>query len=215
MTKINVVLFDLDGTLLDTSGDLLFAINQMRKERSLEALLLDDFKPIVSHGVQAMLEHGFGIKPEDKFYQCVYDEFIEHYRSNIAHYTEIFPGIRELIEHIELLNIKWGIVTNKLHHLTLALLSNFKLFSQVSCVVGGDSTPRKKPHPDSLLYACDLLNCSPSECLYVGDIEKDIIAGKAAGMKTALAVYSYLSFSNFHSNADFILNHPLDLKKLF
>jgi len=216
MTKLNVILFDLDGTLLDTSRDLLFVINQMRNEQLLNAIPLDDFKPVISHGVQAMLAHGLGIKPEDEFYQNVYDDFIKRYFDNIFQHTELFPGIIELIEQIQLLGLQWGIVTNKLLRLTKALLAHFKLFSNAYCVVGGDCTGHKKPHPGSLLYACNLLKCSPSECLYVGDIEKDIIAGKLAGMKTALATYGYSSLNkkSYSTNADAILNHPLDLIEL-
>jgi len=215
MKKINVVFFDLDGTLLDTSNDLLFAINQMRKERHLQALLLDDFKPVISHGVQAMLAFGLAITPEQPLYKSLYEEFIQRYSDNIARNTEIFPGINELIAHIEFIGMQWGIVTNKIFSLTNALLAHFKVFSRVNCVVGGGSGLRRKPHPDSLLHACNLLNCSPDNCLYVGDIENDIIAGKAAGMQTALVLYSYLPSNQDHANcgADILLNHPMDLKK--
>jgi len=216
MRNITTILFDLDGTLLDTAPDFLVAINTLREQRDLPPLTRADFEHSVANGADAMLAAGLGITSTHKEYATAKSAFLSHYRDNINRYTLPFPGVIDLLEHIEHIGLRWGIVTNKPHEYSVALLVGLQLFSRASCVISGDMVTKRKPHPEPLLLACKLLACLPTDCIYVGDTKNDITAGKAAGMKTAAVLFSYVASHEDVSTwqADIMLQHPRDLQQL-
>ena len=187
------VLFDLDGTLLDTAPDLAGALNRLRGEHGLPALPMAAIRPTVSHGTAAMLKASFGLAAADTGYPAIERRFLQHYCAAIAVETALFPGMAEVLAHLEARAIPWGIVTNKPGHLTEPLLQALALWSRAVCVVSGDTLPTCKPDPAPLLYACAQAGAAPERSLYVGDAERDMLAGNRAGMITLVAEFGYLA----------------------
>jgi phosphoglycolate phosphatase len=186
------LLFDLDGTLLDTAPDFAYAINTLRATLGKPALSIESIRPAVSHGVEAMLYTGFELKPTDPTYTSVVQQCIKLYQEQLAYHALPFPGILELLDHLESHQIAWGIVTNKPAFLTDPLIERLKLSHRAGCVVSGDTTSHSKPHPEPLLYACKKMSVQPEHCVYIGDAARDIEAGKAAGMFTIGALFGYI-----------------------
>ncbi len=186
------VLFDLDGTLLDTAADLAAALNAVMVANGAAALPFEAIRPVVSHGGNALIELGFGIKPEQPRFEPLRQQFLEYYANNIARQTKLFPGMDEVLDEIERRGLRWGIVTNKPTWLTEPLLRALELHRRVAVVVCGDTLEQRKPHPAPLLHACRQIQAQPQACLYVGDAERDIRAGRAAGMTTLVALFGYL-----------------------
>jgi phosphoglycolate phosphatase len=190
-SKIQAFLFDLDGTLLDTSPDLAATANTLYQRHQLpfqpEALL----RPLAGDGIAAFIELGFG--PSYATDPTLRQEFIDIYLQQFGQQTIYFPGIENLLLYMAQQAIPWGIVTNKPGFLTEMTLKRFALLSQAKTVISGDSAPRSKPYPDPILLACQQLACQPRACIYIGDHERDIKAGQAAGTYTALAAYGYVS----------------------
>jgi len=166
---IRTILFDLDGTLLDTAPDLAYALNQLLIEQSLDALPYEKIRPVVSHGGRALIELGSNISEADEQYASLRQRLLDIYRENIARHTTLFPGMQQVLEHIESHGMLWGVVTNKPAWLTEPLLKALKLMDRSACVVSGDTTNNSKPHPEPMLHACQLSNSTVTECLYVGD----------------------------------------------
>jgi phosphoglycolate phosphatase len=185
------VLFDLDGTLLDTAPDMGQALNRLLHEHGRNLLPLATMRPVVSHGTRGLLELGFGITPGHDEFIPLRDRFLTLYNDALASQTTIFPGMAEVLEALEQRVIPWGIVTNKPGWLTEPLLTELELDQRVACVVSGDTLSKRKPDPEPLLHACRLLGIAPDNCLYMGDAERDIEAGRRAGMVTAVASYGY------------------------
>lgn len=211
---IKVVFFDLDGTFADTAPDLAYAINRMREARGLPPLPPSATRPVASLGARGLLNAGFGIGPDNPHYRAMREEFLADYERNICRDTRLFPGIAELLEALEARGLRWGIVTNKAEHLARLLLGMLQVAPRAVCVIGGDSTPHIKPHPDPLLAACSAIGESPGACIYVGDDQRDIEAGRAAGMKVAAVNWGYLNGGDPESwNADWMLDTPQDLLK--
>jgi len=208
-----LILFDLDGTLLDTAPDLGTALNTQRAEHKLAPLPQERIRPIVSHGSPALLKLGFGIEPNDSRYAGMRARLLEIYRGCLSQETRLFPGIDAVLLDLEHRGMRWGIVTNKPGALTEPLLQAFNLNQRTACVVSGDTTPRRKPHPDQLLHACALTSCSPANSIYVGDAQRDVEAGRAAGMQTLVALYGYIDSSEQPTDwgADGLLEKPTDL----
>lgn len=208
-----LILFDLDGTLLDTAPDLGTALNTQRAEHKLASLPQERIRPIVSHGSPALLKLGFGIEPNDSRYAGMRARLLEIYRGCLSQETRLFPGIDAVLLDLERRGMRWGIVTNKPGALTEPLLQAFNLNQRAACVVSGDTTPRRKPHPDQLLHACALTSCSPANSIYVGDAQRDVEAGRAAGMQTLVALYGYIDSSEQPTDwgADGLLEKPTDL----
>lgn len=212
---IKAVLFDLDGTVADTAPDLACALNAMREARGLAGLPLAATRPLTSLGARGLLSAGFGIAPGHPDYAAMRSEFLALYERNICHASRLFPGIPELLQALEARSVCWGIVTNKAERLARTLLGELRLASRCACIIGGDSTPRAKPHPEPLLAACRAIRQSAGACLYVGDDLRDIEAGRAAGMAVAAAGWGYLNGSDPASwNADWMLESPGDLLAL-
>lgn len=186
------VLFDLDGTLLHTAPDLAGAVNDMRMERGLAPMPVDDLAPLCSFGGRGMLGAGLDLKPEDAAYAAAYDAFIEAYRRRMSRDTRPYDGIRELIRSLQAQDIGWGVVTNKAERLAVPLMEAMAFDPTPGCIVGGDTAGVTKPDPASILLACERMGVDPAACLYVGDSDRDMAAGRAAGMPTIGIAYGYV-----------------------
>ena len=216
INNISAVLFDLDGTLLDSAPDLGAAANKMRIDRSLESLPLSLYRPMAGAGARGMISVAFGLTPQDAKFEALKEEFLSNYEALLLKSTYAFDGVKELIAHISASRLKWGVVTNKATRFTVPLTQAMPLFTTAQTIICGDTTSHAKPHPAPLLEAARQLDLPPGCCIYVGDDERDIIAGRAAGMHTVAAAYGYLgNVSDTESwNADHIIINPLELLNL-
>ena len=209
----DAVFFDLDGTLADTAPDFARILHRMQIEHGLAPTPFEAVRAQVSHGVRGMLGVGFGILPDAGTYPGLAARFLELYAEGLCIRTCLFPGMAELLAHLERHGVPWGIVTNKPERYTHPLIAALGLTARSACIVGGDTAARAKPHPDPLLHACAAIDVEPTRCLYVGDDIRDITAGKAAGMKTLAAAYGYLGTDDpIHTwGAHSIIAHPMDV----
>jgi len=189
---VDAVLFDLDGTLADTAGDLVLALNRLRADRRLPPVPLADLRAHASSGARGLLGAGMGITPESAEYEELREAFLAHYSACLVETTVLFNGVAELLDALEQRRMPWGIVTNKFSRFTGPVVSALALADRASTVVSGDTTPHAKPHPAPLLHAAAELRVPPSRCIYVGDDLRDIVAGNAAGMPTIVAEYGYM-----------------------
>jgi len=190
-SPIRGVLFDLDGTLLDTAHDMMNALNQLRAEERLEPLPYEKVRCQVSHGANALVRLSFGTLPPTE-HEMMRKRLLDIYRRQLARHTRLFEGGDEMLADLERRGLHWGIVTNKPGWLTDPLLVEVGLRTRARAVVSGDTLPERKPHPMPLLHAAQTMGVSPGECVYVGDAERDMQAAKAAGMYAVVAGYGYL-----------------------
>ncbi len=195
MRKHSALLLDLDGTLLDTAPDMGGALNLLLEENGLDPLPAAVIRPVVSHGSARLVTLGFPAAAGDE-YERLRLRFLEIYSLNLSGNTHLFPGAEVLLAELERLGLPWGIVTNKPGWLTDPLLEALGLGRRAACVVSGDTLPERKPHPLPLLHAAREIGVAPEHCVYAGDAERDIQAGRAAGMTTVVAAYGYLSESD-------------------
>ncbi|MEK7948294.1 phosphoglycolate phosphatase [Pigmentiphaga sp. YJ18] len=186
-----LVLFDFDGTLADTAPDLAAAANQQRLRRGLPALPYEQLRPMASHGARGLLGVALGLTPDAPEYEACKQQFLNDYAANIAVHTVLFPGVEDLLANLVQEGWAWGIVTNKVTRFTTPLVRHLALEQHSAVVVCGDTTAYSKPHPEPLLHAAREVGVAPQHCLYVGDDQRDIIAGQAAGMKTIATAYGY------------------------
>ena len=192
-TDIRTILFDLDGTLLDTAPDLAAALNSVLEENQQPVLPFESIRPVVSHGGSALIKLGFKLQQEDPRFDPLRQRLLTVYRENISRHTTLFPDMDLLLQDIEQRGLSWGVVTNKPGWLTDPLMKDLQLYDRALCVISGDTLQQRKPHPAPLLYACQLANCRPGQCLYVGDAQRDIEAGRNAGMYTMVALFGYFT----------------------
>jgi len=192
MNSIRGVLFDLDGTLLDTVPDLAYALNQIRIAESLPELPLEKIRPIANFGSKAMLKMAFGMEECDPRFKPMREQFLNLYEKHLADSTTFFPDVENVLAYLEKNVIPWGIVTNKLKRHALPLLKALSLEHRPACIICGDSLAAAKPDPLPIRYACEQLKQQPGNCLYVGDAMTDVIASKAAGTKSLVALYGYI-----------------------
>ncbi len=185
------VFFDLDGTLLDTAPDMAGAVNALRMEQSLDPLPFETVRNQVSHGATAVVRTAFPYANEADFL-ALRDRFLTLYRPRVAQESRPFPGVPEVLDALEAHRIPWGIVTNKPAWLSEPLLEALALRARAVTVVSGDTLPEKKPHPRPLLHAAECAGAAPADCIFVGDAERDVIAGRAAGMRTLVACFGYI-----------------------
>ena len=186
------LLLDLDGTLLDTARDMGAAINELRRQEGREALPFESIRPQVSHGGAALVRLGFAGLPAEES-EKLRLRFLDIYRGALAVHTRLFAGYEEVLDALDAAGVPFGIVTNKPGWLTAPLLNALDLDRRLACVVAGDTLPQRKPHPAPLLHAAALAGLDPHACVYVGDAERDIIAGRAAGMQTVAVRFGYLA----------------------
>ncbi|MBW7931163.1 MAG: phosphoglycolate phosphatase [Gammaproteobacteria bacterium] len=185
------VLFDLDGTLLDTAPDMVAALHALQDEESVPRLAYDSARAWVSHGVVGVVGAAFGALPETERAR-LQQRFIGIYATCLARETRPFPGMREVLAAIEAAGVPWGVVTNKVARLSEPILAACGLRSRCAVVVSGDTTAQRKPHPLPLLHALDAIGVAPAHAIYVGDAARDIAAGRAAGTHTVAALYGYI-----------------------
>jgi 2-phosphoglycolate phosphatase len=195
--EVKAVLFDLDGTLIDSAPDLGAAADKMRVDRGMHGLPLESYRHMAGAGARGMLGIAFGMTPDHPDYLAMREEFFVNYENCMTQRTYVFEGIAGLIAELCDRGMPWGVVTNKSMRFAKPLTQSMSLFLTAGAVVGGDSTPHAKPHPAPLLEAARQLKVNPACCAYVGDDERDVAAGLAAGMYTVAASYGYLG-----SNAD-------------
>jgi 2-phosphoglycolate phosphatase len=209
---LRAVLFDLDGTLLDTAPDMVAALNALREERSRGPLPYDAVRSVVSHGAARMVKSGFPDADAEEFL-VLQRRFLEIYRGILSRETHLFPGMDQVLDALDSWGLKIGIVTNKAAWLTEPLLAELGLRGRFVCVVSGDTLAERKPHPLPLLHAAELAHVASGECIYVGDAQRDVQAAHAAGMPALVANYGYLAADEDSSlwAGDGYLNRALDL----
>ena len=193
--KFQGILFDLDGTLLDTADDLGAALNHVLTLHDMPTVTEAEYRTAASDGSIALLNLGFGKMIGNFSLEVLREEFLKYYQGNIAIHTRFYPGIDSLLKHLNKQKIPWGVVTNKPIDMTLDLLPHFDEFSSPYClsIIGGDSLPQRKPHPAPLLQASKAIDVSAKQCIYVGDALRDITAGNSANMFTIIAEWGYIT----------------------
>jgi 2-phosphoglycolate phosphatase len=192
MIDVQGVLFDLDGTLLNTIPDLVFALNRLRSEHGMPLLPESEIRPYISHGSKSMVRQALGIDETHPEFKALREKFLDLYEHHIADSTRFFPNIEIVLSHLEERGIPWGIVTNKLTRHTMSLLKALEIDHRPACIICGDSLSTFKPNPEPILYACKLMQKDPKNCLYVGDAATDVEASKAAGTHALVALYGYI-----------------------
>ena len=211
--ELKAVLFDLDGTLVDTAPDLANALNRLLERHGRPSLPLGVIRPYVSHGSIGMLGIGLGIDQSDPAFDTLRAEFLDIYASDLSRGSQLFPGMDRVLEQLEQRGLSWGVVTNKPGFLTRPLLDDLELSSRSCCIVSGDTLEQRKPHPAPMYHAAGQAGASPKQCVYVGDAWRDIEAGNNAGMYTLVALYGYLSNRDrpLEWQADGAIERPVDL----
>jgi phosphoglycolate phosphatase len=209
---INTILFDLDGTLIDTAPDLAYALNTLLKDNELPEKPFAKIKPLVAFGAKALIKYGFNCDENHPKFLQLHQDFIAIYTANIARKSAPFNGIELLITTLQKRKMQWGIVTNKPEKLTHILLAKLNINPDV--VVCGDTLEFNKPHPAPLFYACAYLAISPKNCLFVGDDKNDMLAGFNAGIKTVAAAYGYGKVEK-NWNYNYLINQAEELLELF
>ena len=211
--NVAAVLFDLDGTLIDSAPDLGAAVDKMRVQRGLPSLPLEQYRPMAGAGARGMIGIAFGITPEHADFEVMKEEFFVNYENCMTERTRIFEGVHDMIAALVSQGLPWGVVTNKSSRFTDPLTSAMPLFATAGAIVSGNTTPHAKPHPEPLFEAARRLSVDPARCVYVGDDERDIVAGLAAGMGTVAATYGYLGQQTDIArwNAHLHIDSPLKL----
>ena len=214
--NIKAVLFDLDGTLVDTAPDLGHALNLQLIKHGKKPLADAVIRPFASHGSRGLIGLGFGITPKDEPFLALRDEYLDTYDTVFTRSPTLFDGIESLLKALEKQGIKWGIVTNKPRRFTNRLIESMQLSVTPACVVSGDDAAQPKPAPLTLLLACEQIGVTSQECMYVGDAERDIEAGRAADMKTVVALFGYIDATDKPEEwgADAMINTPSEVLAL-
>lgn len=210
---IEAVLFDLDGTLIDTAPDMGGALNNLLVEENLAPIPMEIIRPLVSQGGLVLTQLGFSGKVAAQEIEPLRQRFLHHYRAIVADESRLFDGYATILDELDRRAMPWGIVTNKPEWLTQPLLQQLGLAARCGVVIGGDTLEQRKPHPLPLQVAAERLGVDCDKCVYVGDDERDIVAGKAANMKTLVAAYGYIEDADAIEgwNADGIIDRPDDL----
>lgn len=221
--ELQAVLFDLDGTLIDSAPDLGQAGNEVRASLGLPPLPLALYRPVAGAGARGILGVALGVTPNDPRFERLREVFFSAYERQLTAQTRVFEGVAGMLEQLMACGLRWGVVTNKSQRFTTVLVERLPLFARASVVISGDTTAFSKPHPEPIFEACRRLNLAPAQCVYVGDDLRDIQAGQAAGMRTLAVQYGYLGTDADPTlwGADCCMDHPsevsdclLDWKKL-
>jgi len=213
--RTRCVLFDLDGTLIDTAPDLGYAANCLREDAGLPPLPEADYRPLASAGARGLLRLALDIGPDDEGYLAQRDRFLDYYERNLTRASRPFPGVDTLLERIEGCGQTWGVVTNKASVYTRPLMDALGLSQRAACVISADEVPKPKPAPDGLLRALDLVGLENDQAIYVGDDLRDIQAARAAGLYSVGAAWGYLGRGEAIENwgADLVLRDVASLEQ--
>ena len=207
------VLFDLDGTLADSAPDLAGALNRLLAEHGKAPVDLHVARRLASSGARGLIKAGFGLTPQDEPYAALQSRFLDLYAQAVCVHTRLFPEVEALLDRLDALGLRWGIVTNKATRFTVPLVDALGLTPRAACVVCGDTTARAKPAPDPLLHAASQIGVPPDTCWYVGDDLRDIQAARAASMPVLAATYGYLGDGETPDQwgADGLIASPLEV----
>jgi len=211
--KLSCVLFDLDGTLLDTAPDLIACLNKALELHGMPAAEPETIKPVISFGAKAMIAASQKTAIDEEKQAVILKTLHGLYQNNIAVHSVFFAGMAETLDLIEAKGLKWGVVTNKLERFTQPLMAAFKLASRAACIISGDTAEKPKPNPEPMLAACRQAGVKSEECVYIGDAVHDIAAGKSAGMKTMAALYGYVKPTDEPASwgADALIDSPFQI----
>ena len=207
------VFFDLDGTLADTAPDLVAAANQLLTKRNLSPKPYGELRPRASAGARGLIQGAFGYGTDHPEFIPLRDEFFTYYENALLVHSTLFDGVDSLLDQLDLAKLPWGIVTNKSERFTHPLTEQMGLRQRAASTISGDTTPFSKPHPEPVLHAARVANVDPAFSIYVGDDIRDVLAGKAAGMKTVAAAYGYCGCAEPPQEwgADYLIRSPLEL----
>ena len=210
------LLFDLDGTLVDTAPDLAAALNHTLRQHQRAALPVEHIRPVASYGAKGLIQLGFGLTPRDASFASIRTQLLAYYQQHLYEHSRLFPGMAAVLACLAAQQIPWGVVTNKPGWLTGPLLAGLQLADQAAVVVSGDTCAHPKPDPAPVWYACDQLRLAPSVTWYLGDAARDMLAGRAAGCVTIGAAYGYIHPDEqiVDWQADHIIQHPTDILSL-
>ncbi len=213
---VRAVLFDLDGTLIDSAPDLAGAANDMRRDRGLPLRPYEALRPVVGSGARGMLGAAFDLTPAHPEFDAMRTEFLDRYEARMAELTRVFEPVWPLLDALDQRGIAWGIVTNKATRFAAPLATALQLHPRAATLVAGDTTAHAKPHPEPLLEAARRLGVDPTACAYVGDDPRDVQAGRAAGMRTVAAAWGYLGLGEPVDawGADHVIQEPGELLNL-
>ena len=214
--RLRAVLFDLDGTLLDTAPDFIAVCQAMRTERGLAPLDPERIRGVISGGARAMVAATFDLEPEAPEFESLRLEFLERYQQDCAVHTHLFEGMAELLEDLERGQLLWGVVTNKPVRFAEPIMQRLGLAERSALLICPDHVTRSKPDPEPLLLACKTLNLDPASVLFVGDDLRDIESGRDAGTRTAAVRYGYIHPDDNpnHWGADVVVDHPAELRRV-
>lgn len=214
--KIHTVLFDLDGTLIDTAPDMAAALDLLCDEENQARLPFNQVRPIVSNGSVALVKLAFGEIINEQTLERLKTRYLEIYQQHLAVHSALFDEMESLLQQLEQQGIKWGVVTNKPGWLTEPLMQALNLTQRAACIVSSDSTKNRKPHPEPMYLACKLADTPPAACVYIGDARRDIEAGRNAGMRTIIAQYGYIADTEKTEEwkADHSIQTPLQVLSL-
>jgi phosphoglycolate phosphatase len=214
--RLGAVLFDLDGTLVDSAPDLAGACNEMRVERGLAPLPYERLRRMVGSGARGMVGTSFGLVPDSPGYVELRDEFLARYEARMTRETKVFDEMVPVLAWLERERLPWGIVTNKATRFAVPLVAALGLAQRAAALVCGDTVAHSKPHPAPLLEAARRLGLAPGDCAYVGDDRRDVDAGRAAGMLTVVAAWGYLGEGDAPQEwgADHLIARPDELPQL-
>ncbi|HRE32054.1 MAG TPA: HAD-IA family hydrolase [Candidatus Berkiella sp.] len=215
-TAIEAILFDLDGTLLDTAPEFTHCLNVLLAQEGLPSVIESQVRSTVSYGAKGMIEFGFKVTEQNPCFTDLKNRFLALYAKEIGFHTHFFPGIVKLLARLQALCLPWGIVTNKPACFTFPLLEKFSPLTNAGCVVAGDTLSTQKPDPAPLLLACQKLAVSPKNCWYIGDAKTDQEASHRAGMRCAIASYGYIppAENALSWQADHYLAHASEIEML-
>ncbi|RLA25067.1 MAG: phosphoglycolate phosphatase [Gammaproteobacteria bacterium] len=210
---LSCVLFDLDGTLVDTAPDLTMALNKALAHFNFPEVSVSAITPYISYGAAVMIETALQQAVSAALKADILDWLLDYYENHIADTTELYVGMHELLMTLEAKGIPWGVITNKRERMTHPLMHALDLTKRSACIICGDTTAHSKPHPEPMLTACQQIQVAPEECLYIGDAQHDITAGKAANMKTLAATWGYLKPDDKPQNwgADALIHQPSEI----
>jgi N-acetyl-D-muramate 6-phosphate phosphatase len=210
---MKAVLFDLDGTLIDSAPQLVGALNQLRQKYHLEAIPISKGRSFASHGAAGLLKAGFNMDKSDPLFDQRIEEFLDIYQEIFNQDVQCMQGVEDLIQNLNLKKIAWGIVTNKASKFATPIISHHPLLKFSQCLVSGDDVATPKPSPEGLMKASKMLTIAPSEVIYLGDDRRDVIAANDAGMTSVVARYGYLEEGDDGGSwdAQYIIDKPIDL----